>query len=88
MTMIHRDGLLAGMQTASPAASSWLESVIEAQELTQSTSRDYGQPRRFRSFQYLHSARLIGERPDRKQGPENNSHKNHSIAVSAARNVV
>ncbi|WP_157931679.1 hypothetical protein [Mycobacteroides abscessus] len=87
MTMIYRDGLRAGMLTASAAAPSWLESVIEAQELAQSTSREFGQSRCFRSSRYQHSARLIGERPDRKQGPENNSHKNHSIAVSAARNV-
>lgn len=75
------------MQTASPAALSWLESVIKTQELSTATSHDFGQPRCFRSPRYDLSALPMGERPDRKQGPGNKSHKNLNICVSAARDV-
>lgn len=87
VTLIRLDQRVAGMQTASPAALSWLESVIKTQELSTATSHDFGQPRCFRSPRYDLSALPMGERPDRKQGPENKSHKNLNIYVSAARDV-
>lgn len=75
------------MQTASPAALSWLESVIETQKQSQGTSREFGQPRCFRSSRYDLSALPVGERPDRKQGPGHKSYKNLNISISAARDV-
>lgn len=75
------------MHAASTAALSWLESVIKTQELSEATSREFGQPRCFRSPRYALSALSMGERPGRKQGPETNSRKNLNISVLAARTV-
>lgn len=87
MSMIRRDALLAGMRPASTAILSRAESANWYVQALVSVELDgLSQRRRFRSSQPF-SARFVGERPDRKQGPEDNSHRNLSIAVCADRNV-
>lgn len=87
MTLIRLDQRVAGMQTASPAALSWQESVIKTQEPSEATSHEFGQPRCFRSSRYDLSALPVGERPDRKQGPGHKSYENLNISISAARDA-
>ncbi|MUL80712.1 MULTISPECIES: hypothetical protein [unclassified Mycolicibacterium] len=87
MTLIRHDELTAGMRIAPTAVLSWLESVIEILHPTEVQHLGFSEPRCFRSPRYDFSVQAMDERPDRKQGPENNSHKNHNIAFCADRNV-
>jgi hypothetical protein len=88
MTMFRRDyDLLTGMPTASTVALSCVDSISAVAAVwTAEEPRSLQRPRCFRSFRQR-SAPLVGVRPGRKQGPEDNSHKSHSSAVSPARNV-
>lgn len=88
VTLIRRDELTAGTGIAPTAALSWLESVNEKLQPSEVQYLGFAQPRYFRSYRFDLSVPSMDERPDRKQGPENNSHRNHSFAVCAARNVV
>lgn len=72
---------------ASAAASSWLESVIEKLQPTQALYQGLSGSLRFRSPRMDRSVHAMDECPDRKLGPDNNSHKNHNFAVCADRNV-
>lgn len=72
---------------ASAAALSWLESVIEKLQPTQAQYQGFSGSRCFRSTLFDLSVQAMDECPDRKLGPDNNSHKNHNFAVCADRNV-
>lgn len=88
MTMIRTDYLLAGMQTASTVALSCAgtaSAIASARNMAE--HRGDSQPRCFRSFRQP-SAPLVGERPDREQGPEEKSHTSLSFAVCPVGNVV
>lgn len=87
MTLIRRDEMAAGMRIAPTAALSWLESVTQKLQPTQTQYVDFSGSRCFRSPRFDLSVQALDERPDRKLGPENNSHKNHILFVCAGRNV-
>ncbi|MUM03480.1 hypothetical protein B5P44_01575 [Mycobacterium sp. CBMA 213] len=87
MTLIRRDEMTAGMRIAPTAALSWLESVNEQLQPTQAQYLNLSGSRCFRSPRFDLSVQAMDERPDRKLGPENNSHKNHKLFVCADRNV-
>jgi hypothetical protein len=84
MTVTRDDYLQAGMHLASTAALSCAGTITSAWKDTERSDR---QPRCFRLFRQA-SAPLVGERPGRKLGPEDNSHISLSFAVCPAGNVV
>jgi hypothetical protein len=87
MTMIRRDYMFAGMQAASAVALSCAGTIsADASVWNLAERRGFSQPICFRSFRQP-SALPVGECPDRKQGPEENSHKYLSFAIFPARNV-
>jgi hypothetical protein len=87
VTMIRTDYLLAGMHAASTVASSCAGTASAIASVWNMTEhRGDSQPRCFRSFRQP-SAPLVGERPGRKQRPEEKSHISLSFAVCPARNV-
>ena len=87
VTLIRRDELTAGMGITPTAALSWRESVNEKLQPARVEYLGFSEPRCFRSHRFDLSVQVMDERPDRKQGPENNSHNSHSFAIRAARNV-
>lgn len=88
VTMLRHDyALLAGTQTASTVALSCAESTRSFASVWNMTDHRGGsEPRCFRPIRQP-SAPLVGERPGRKQGPEEKSHISLSIAVCPAGNV-
>ncbi|MEY8018881.1 hypothetical protein [Mycobacterium servetii] len=92
MTMIRRDYYVtAGMRKASSAALSCADLTNEfvPSWTVQADARGgISQPSRFRLFRLEQpSAPSVGVRPDRKLGPEEQSHISLTIGVCAARNV-
>ncbi|TLH49010.1 hypothetical protein C1S80_29460 [Mycolicibacterium aubagnense] len=87
MASIRRNEMTAGVRFAPTAALSWLESVIEKLQPTQAQYLYFSGSRCFRSSRFDLSVQVMDERPDRKLGPENNSHKNHKLFVCAGRDV-
>ena len=88
VTMNRRDyDLLAGMHAASTVALLCADTVsANAAVWTHARRRGLSQPRCFRSLRQP-SVQVVGECPDRKQGPGKNFYKPLSFAVCAGRNV-
>lgn len=90
--MIRRDYYaFAGMRKASSATPSCADLTSGNAPLWTIQAERFGgvsQPSRFRSFRHEHpSAPSVGVRPDRKLGPEEQSHISLTFGVCAARNV-
>lgn len=90
--MIRRDYYAtAGMLRASLAVLSCADltnDVVPSWTILADRDRGISQPSRFRLFRLEQSsAPSVGVRPDRKLGPEEQSHKSLTFGVCAARNV-
>jgi len=86
--MFRHRRLLAGMHAASTAAVSCADIIGASASVSVPTERrDFGQPSCSQSFREP-SARAMGVRPGRKNGPEENSHNYLNFAVVPGRNVV
>lgn len=90
--MIRRDYyVLAGMRKASSAMSSCADLTSGNAPLWTIQAERFGgvsQPSRFRLFHHEQPSALSGGvRPDRKLGPEEQSHISLTFGVCAARNV-
>lgn len=80
VTFLHCDRLAeaSSTPTATLSCAGTLGSIARPESSEQSNA--FWQPMRFRSFRRT-SAAYSGVRPGRKLGPDDNSHKFHSIAV-------
>lgn len=91
VTMIRCDYYAtAGMHKASSAALSCADltnEFVPSWALLAERRGGISQPSRFRLLHELPSAPSVGVRPDRKLGPEEQSHISLTIGVCAARNV-
>ena len=91
MTMVRSDYLeLAGMYTASTAALSCADLAGGNVPFWTIQAEPRGGASRHSRFRLLHhqpSAPAVGVRPDRKLGPEEQSHKSLTLGVCAAGNV-
>lgn len=93
VTMIRRDNYaLAWMHRASSAALSCADFTSQSVPSSWTAQAErhgaVSQPSRFRLFRHEQpSAPSVGVRPDRKLGPEEQSHKSFTFSVCAARNV-
>jgi hypothetical protein len=89
--MIRRDYALVGMPMASSAALSCADLTSQNGPSWTMLAERRGllrQPSRFRLFRLEQpSTRFLGVRPDRKLGPEEQSHKSLTFGVCAAWNV-
>ncbi|MEN4447505.1 hypothetical protein [Mycobacterium sp. SM3041] len=86
MTFLHDDQLaeVSSTPTAALSCAGTARSIARRESTEQ--SRLFWQPMRFPSLRRT-SAAYAGVRPGWKLGPEDNSHKFHSIAVFPGRNV-
>lgn len=91
VTMVRSDYyVLAGMHRASAAVSSCLDLAGGNVPFWTTQAQRRGglsRPSRFRLFHHEPSAPAVGVRPDRKLGPEEQSHKSLTLGVCAAGNV-
>ena len=91
VAMIHCDYYVpAGMHRASSAALSCVDLAggnVPLWTIQAERHRGVRRTSRFRSFHHEPSAPAFGVRPDRKLGPEEQSHKSLTLGVCAAGNV-